>query len=188
MCSSDLWGPDRFGGDEAVAVGHLDFDEALGVHHVVFADDAVHVEEPRDQGIDFVRSERAGLIGRHRAVDVIPGDGRIRIVADCGLLSVLPRALFRIAGAAEHQVPVRRALALASVADGALRGENWGAFLGRALARRKFFALRAHHHVEVLDFVLAEGRAETWIRALAEGGDAGSQQQDCLKQNSSFIY
>ena len=62
-------------GDEAAAVRHLDPRQRAGVDPVVFADDVVEVEHVGDHRVDFVRRERAGLVERHGAVDVVPQGG-----------------------------------------------------------------------------------------------------------------
>ena len=46
-------------GDEAVAVRHLHFRQALGVHHGIFCDDAVEVQDVRDDRVDFRRLQQS---------------------------------------------------------------------------------------------------------------------------------
>ena len=44
---------------EAVAVGHPDFRQRLGVQHVVLSDDSVHGEYKRHQGVNLIVRERS---------------------------------------------------------------------------------------------------------------------------------
>src|SRR5712691_8221345 len=71
--SLDRWllRPVRIGVDETVAVRHLLLRQVLRVHHIVFADDAVEVEDVGGDGIDLLvlQGERRGE--RHRPPDVV---------------------------------------------------------------------------------------------------------------------
>src|ERR1700704_3685978 len=60
--------------NEAMPVRHFDLRETLSVKDVVLLDDAVPIEQKRDDRIDLVVGERSRIAGRHRAVDIVPHD------------------------------------------------------------------------------------------------------------------
>src|SRR5262245_15726114 len=66
--------------NEAVSVRHFDLRQGLGVHDLVFLDDAVPIEQEGSHGVDFVMSQRSRLRDWHCAVDIIPRERRKRIV------------------------------------------------------------------------------------------------------------
>src|SRR5580700_9222432 len=83
----------RHGRNEAIPVRHLDLRQTLVVQDLVLLDDAVAIEQKRDQGVDLVMGERSRLAGGHRAVDIIPRDGRDRVVAHTVLVLIAESAL-----------------------------------------------------------------------------------------------
>ena len=66
-------------------------------------DDAVSIEQKCGHRVNLVRGERSRFRDRHRAVDIVPRDGRIRIIGDAVLLGLRERATIGLAGAAQHQ-------------------------------------------------------------------------------------
>src|SRR5450755_3524240 len=138
--------------NEAIPVRHFDLRQSLGVKDVALLDDAVLIEQKRDERINFVRFERSWITGGHRAVDIVPGDRRIREVAWTVLFHTIKGPAKRLAGTARHQMvgyPVFAILAVAYLA--ALRKDR-RPFLGGPAPDRKLLSLRADHVVEVLDF------------------------------------
>src|SRR5207302_7125936 len=77
--------------------------QTLVVKDVVLLDDAVPIEQKRDHGVNFIVGERSRFIGGHSAVDIVPRDRRIRVVACSGLFRIFIRAAMRVAGTAQHQ-------------------------------------------------------------------------------------
>ena len=65
-------------GDEAVVVRHHHLGQAPGIHHHVFSDDAVEVQDVRHDRVDFSRRQQSRLIEGHRPIDVVPDRRRLR--------------------------------------------------------------------------------------------------------------
>ena len=57
---------------EAVAIRHTDERKCALVDDLPFADDLVEVQKVCGQCIDLLRGQRAGILVRHRTVDVVP--------------------------------------------------------------------------------------------------------------------
>jgi hypothetical protein len=61
----------------------------LDVHHVGLQDNAVPIEQKCDQRVDFVMGKRSRFRDRHRAVDIVPRDRRVRVVGYLSFSSAL---------------------------------------------------------------------------------------------------
>src|SRR5947207_1923512 len=153
-----IWGPHWLCRNEAIAIRHFDLRQTLGVKDVAFLDNAVPIVQKRDDRINLVRGERSRFIRGHRAVDIVPRYGRIRVVAYSGLFSIFKRAAMRVAGTARHQTLDCPPFPVLPMAYRTLFGKNLGAFLGGSAPRRKFLSLRADDEVKALYFFLAQGR------------------------------
>src|SRR5258708_6343721 len=114
--------------NEAIPVRHLNLRETLGVQDVALLDDAILVVQKCDQRVDFVRGERSRLAGRHGAVDIVPSDRRIRVVAYAVLVGVAEWAAMRVAGTTDHQTPDYTPFAILPVANRAPVGKDHRAF------------------------------------------------------------
>src|SRR5262249_62304305 len=108
----------------------------------------------------------------HRAVDALPRDRRIGEVARPILLRPVEGTGKGLAGRPRHEMMGDPVLSALAVTDFAALGEDRLAFLDRAAAGGKLFALRTDHVVEVLDLLLAQGLAHI-------GGSAPCRPPPC---------
>src|SRR5437773_10034856 len=66
--------------NEAISVRHFDLRQTLGSKDVALLNDAVALEQKRDQCENFVRRERSRFVARNRAVAIVHRYRRIRSV------------------------------------------------------------------------------------------------------------
>src|SRR5205809_3052147 len=138
-------GPYRHCWNEAISVRHFDLRQTLGIKDVALLNDAVAIEQKRDQCVNFVRRERSRFVGRHRAVDIVPRDRRIRVVTRGALLRIFERAAIRVAGTAQHQSLGCPSFPIPPVADRAPLRKGLRTFLGGSAPRWKFLPLWAYY-------------------------------------------
>src|SRR5207247_6695403 len=136
-------GPYRHCWNEAISVRHFDLRQTLGIKDVGLLNDTVAIEQKRDQCVNFVRGERSRFICGHSAVDIVPRDRRIWVVARSGLFGIFKRATIRIAGTAQHQTLGCPSFSIPPVADRAPLRKDLRTFLGGSASGRKFLSLRA---------------------------------------------
>src|ERR1700722_9375058 len=82
--------------NKSVAIGHLYFWQRLRVHDVTFLNNSALGEDERCEGINLIWTERATLIARHSAADVVPDRGGIGPIGSNGSGGLNRRERFQI--------------------------------------------------------------------------------------------